>query len=207
MGHELSDKDLVIKFRNGMDNAFEELMGRYTTKAFGLALRLTRSREDAEEVLQDVFVTVYKKIDGFEEKSSFSSWLYRITVNTALMKLRKRRQAQRTSLTDDLSPGERDSVINAKDEKAIPLDEASAQKELMKVLSDAISRLPEEYRPVFVLRDVDGLSTRQVGKMLNLTAPAVKSRLHRSRMILRKRLQTVYKEYTTQASEKTRQAA
>ncbi len=206
MENEKSDKELVVEFRRGNEAAFEELTSRYTVKAFGLALRLTRSREDAEEVLQDVFVTVYKKISGFEDKSSFSSWLYRITVNSALMKLRKRRQTQRITPVEDLCAAERDYVLNARDEKAIPLDEASAQRALMRALTEAIEKLPEEYRPVFVLRDVDGLSTRQVGKMLNLSAPAVKSRLHRSRMILRKRLNSIYKEYTPQAPEK-RQAA
>lgn len=202
MGQEKTDKELVDSFRAGDQSAFEELTGRYTTKAFGLALRLTRSREDAEEVLQDVFVTVYKKIGGFEDKSSFSSWLYRVTVNSALMKLRKRRQGHRITPLDDLCPAERESVINARDERAVPLDESRARRELLLALSDAIARLPDEYRPVFVLRDVDGLSTRQVGKMLNLTAPAVKSRLHRSRILLRKRLQLLYREFTSQVSEK-----
>jgi RNA polymerase sigma-70 factor (ECF subfamily) len=85
-----SDLDLVRDFRKGDQLAFEELLSRYSNKVFSLASRLTRNNEDAEEVLQDVFVTVHRKIAGFEGKSSFSSWLYRVTVNAAFMKLRKR---------------------------------------------------------------------------------------------------------------------
>ena len=196
-----SDKDLVREFRDGSQDAFEELISRYSHKAFGMALRLTRTREDAEEVLQDVFVNVYSKIHSFEEKSSFSSWLYRITVNSSFMKLRKRRQSHRVTAIEDLPISERDSIRNASDASALGLDELSANKEILIALGDAIAKLPDEYRPVFVLRDVDGLSTKQVSKMLNLTAPAVKSRLHRSRMILRKRLLGVYREYFSRNAE------
>lgn len=187
-----SDSELVKEVRKGNQNSFEELISRYSHKAFGLATRLTGSREDAEEVLQDVFITVFKKIDGFEEKSSFSSWLYRITVNSALMKIRKKRQ-QRVTHLEDLEPHEKERLYNLHD-NSLALDEQSLQKELQIVIIEAISHLPAEYRPVFVLRDVDGLSTKQVGKILNLTAPAVKSRLHRSRMILRRRLRAIYRE-------------
>lgn len=197
-----TDRELVGEFTNGSHEAFEELVSRYTQKAFGLALRITRTREDAEEVLQDVFINVYKKIDGFEGKSTFSSWLYRIVVNASFMKLRKKRQNHRMNAIDDLCPAERDSVRNAADASVLGMEELAANKEILEALSDAIARLPDEYRPVFVLRDVDGLSTKQVGKMLNLTAPAVKSRLHRSRMILRKRLLGIYREYFAHTAER-----
>lgn len=197
-----TDTDLVRDFQKGSDEAFEELVSRYTNKAFGLALRLTRTREDAEEVLQDVFVNVYTKIKGFEGKSSFSSWLYRITVNSSFMKLRKKKQHHRVTPIEDLAPAERDRIRNASDVSALSVDEQSEHKEVLDAIAEAISRLPDEYRPVFVLRDVDGLSTKQVSKMLNLTAPAVKSRLHRSRMILRKRLLGLYREYFAYSAER-----
>lgn len=197
-----TDKELVAAFRKGSEEAYEELISRYTHKAFGLALRLTRTKEDAEEVLQDVFVNVYTKIHNFEEKSSFSSWLYRITVNSSFMKLRKRRQSHRITSIEDLCPAERDLVRNASDASVEGIDESSANKQILQTISEAIAKLPDDYRPVFVLRDVDGLTTRQVSKMLNLTAPAVKSRLHRSRMILRKRLLGIYREYFAHAAER-----
>ena len=94
----LEDNDLIDNFRKGCTASYEELITRYETKVHNLAMRLTRNSEDAEEVLQDVFVTVYRKIDGFEGKAKFSSWLYRITANAAFMKLRKRKQDQGDSL-------------------------------------------------------------------------------------------------------------
>lgn len=196
-----SDIELVYEVRTGNQNSFEELISRYSNKAFGLATRLTGSREDAEEVLQDVFVTVYQKLSNFEEKSSFSSWLYRITVNSSLMKIRKRRQHRATHI-EDLEPHEKESIHNLRD-TSLSLDEQSLQKELQIILVDAIHHLPDEYRPVFVLRDVDGLSTKQVGKILNITNPAVKSRLHRSRMILRRRLRGLYRELNSEQAQAT----
>lgn len=194
MNYRTTDEQLVKECLKGDQSSFGELMNRYTTKAFGLCLRLTKNREDAEEVLQDVFVTVYTKLKNFEGKSSFSSWLYRITVNAAFMKLRKRKQSSRVTNIDDLSSFDRDRVQNLSADTKL-VDEATAIRELNVSLWEAINRLPEEYRPVFVLRDVDGLSTKQVGKILNLTQPAVKSRLHRSRMILRKRLGVMYRDF------------
>jgi RNA polymerase sigma-70 factor, ECF subfamily len=189
-----SDKELIKKFQEGDQQSFEELISRYSTKAFSLATRLTRSQEDAEEVLQDVFVTVFRKIDGFEGKSSFSSWLYRVTVNSALMKLRKRRQDQSVPMEDVLL-----QVVNKASTQSTYFTEGEAGRtraEVSQALEEAILSLPDEYRPVFVLRDIDGLSSKEVSKILNLSVPAVKSRLHRSRLMLRKKLVCFYQELT-----------
>ncbi len=188
-----SDEQLVKEFRKGSLESFEELIKRYETKAFSLAMRLTKSQLDAEEVLQDVFVTVYRKLKNFEGKSTFSSWLYRITVNTSFMKLRKRR-SDRTTPIEDLSPTTTHKAL-AKAASAPTSDGIAARHELCSALDDAIKRLPEEYRPVFVLRDVDGLSSIEVSKILRISIPAVKSRLHRSRALLRKRLTKIYREF------------
>lgn len=181
-----SDMELVDGVRKGDQDSFEELLGRYNNKVFSLATRLTRNPEDAEEVLQDVFVTVHRKLDSFAGKSSFSSWLYRITVNVAFMKLRKRRQIQSVSLEDILQQPQMTSALRAPDTTFV--DAQSMRNEMLSALEVAISRLPDEYRPVFILRDVDGLTSKEVGKILDLTIPAVKSRLHRSRLMLRRRL-------------------
>jgi len=181
-----SDMELVDGVRKGDQDSFEELLGRYNNKVFSLATRLTRNPEDAEEVLQDVFVTVHRKLDSFAGKSSFSSWLYRITVNAAFMKLRKRRQIQSVSLEDILQQPQMTSALRAPDTTFV--DAQSMRNEMLSALEVAISRLPDEYRPVFILRDVDGLTSKEVGKILDLTIPAVKSRLHRSRLMLRRRL-------------------
>jgi len=192
---KISDVGLVDEFKAGDISAFEEIISRYESKVMNLALRFTRNQEDAEEVLQDVFTTVYRKIDGFRGQSAFSSWLYRIVVNAAFMKLRKRKQTQTVSL-DDLAPAvkqycmERDAVTTQH------LHNVAISRELQEVLQRAIDRLPDQYRAVFVLRAVDGLSNQETGEILNLSIPEVKSRLHRSRIMLRKKLQRYYEDFT-----------
>ena len=192
MSTERSDTELVEKVRAGCERSFEELIGRYNTKAFNLALRLTRNYEDAEEVLHDAFVSAYRKLDAFEGKSSFSSWFYRITVNAALMKLRKLKNKRMLSL-EDVNPSIRASWQTERSEE-YP-DKVTYRAQLQELLSAAIEKLPEEYRVVFVMRDVSGLSNREVSSILNLSIPAVKSRLHRARLMLRKRLAKHYHEF------------
>lgn len=187
-----TDEELVVSAQRGDSEAFELLMQRYVNKVGGLATRLTRNPEDAEEVLQDVFTTVYRKIRAFQGKSSFSSWLYRITVNAALMKLRKRRN-DRHVLLEDVVPDYLNTVILRTSEMSEG-DALTERQRLLHALEDAIRRLPDDYRPVFVLRDIDGLTSTQVGKMLRLSVPAVKSRLHRSRLMIRRRLLPLYRE-------------
>jgi RNA polymerase sigma-70 factor (ECF subfamily) len=181
-----SDLELILEFQKGDQRSFEELISRYSTKVHSLASRLTRNTEDAEEVLQDVFVTVHRKIGGFEGKSSFSSWLYRVTVNAAFMKLRKRKQDQTVPLEELVQQAH---VVPAlKSPESSFVDSQSIRNEMLEALEAAIRKLPDDYRPVFILRDVDGLTSREVSKILDLTVPAVKSRLHRSRLMLRRRL-------------------
>ena len=194
---EVSDNDLIEKFRGGCLFSFEELISRYETKVHNLAMRLTRNSEDAEEVLQDVFVTVYRKIEGFQGKAKFSSWLYRITVNAAFMKLRKRKQDQSVSF-DDLLPHLQNKAITQRNAFGARSDALALNNEIREALESAISKLPEEYRAVFVLRDIDGLSNKEVGEILDLSIPAVKSRLHRSRLMLRKRLRRFYEDYSSE---------
>jgi RNA polymerase sigma-70 factor (ECF subfamily) len=193
MSRKKSDSILIEEFKRGSQSSFEELINRYAGKAFSLALRLTRSQEDAEEVLQDVFVTVARKIRDFEGKSTFSSWLYRVTVNAALMKLRKRKQ-DRSVLIEDVQPQVQEAII-MKSVERVSTEQEVARTEVAHALEEAIQRLPDEYRPVFVMRDVDGLTSGEVSRILNITIPAVKSRLHRSRMMLRRRLARFHGEF------------
>ncbi len=195
---ENNDEALIAAFRAGDKDAFVELISRYSEKAHHLCLRITRNAEDAEEILQDVFVTVYRKIDKFEGKSAFSSWLYRITVNTAFMKLRKRKQTAAISL-EELTPSAHESWADTRSDTT-DLNYLSSRHELREQLEDAIQALPEEYRNIFLLRDVDGLSNQEVSEMLQISVPAVKSRLHRSRLMLRKKLQKFYADYSDNES-------
>ncbi len=194
---EQTDIELIANFQSGCIESFEEIVRRYETKVHNLATRLTRNTEDAEEVLQDVFVTVYRKIASFEGKAKFSSWLYRITVNAAFMKLRKRKQDPAVSLTDLLP-----QLQNTNDfaPQLVPswsesCDSRAFGNEIRAALQAAISKLPSDYRAVFILRDVDGLANKEVSDILGLSIPAVKSRLHRSRLMLRKRLSRFYQDY------------
>ena len=193
----VSDTDLIENFTKGSEASFEELVRRYETKVHNLAMRLTRNTEDAEEVLQDVFITVYRKVAGFEGKSKFSSWLYRITVNAAFMKLRKRKNDHNISI-DDAIPAIHQQVARGdhQTEFTMPCDALAMNKELKVALEQAIAKLPGEYQAVFVLRDVDGLSNKEVGDILDLSIPAVKSRLHRSRLMLRKKLKKFYEDFS-----------
>ena len=194
----LTDTALVARFKKGCEFSFQELIGRYETKAHNLAMRLTRNPEDAEEVLQDVFVTVYRKIDSFEGKAKFSSWLYRITVNAAFMKLRKRKQDTALYIEDLALTSSKDSSFE-KSLTVLPSDTRAISSEMRDAIESAIAKLPDDYRAVFILRDIDGLSNKEVGSILDLTIPAVKSRLHRSRLMLRKRLKKFYEDYADNA--------
>lgn len=193
----IPDTELVRRFKKGSIEAFEQIVTRHEAKVFNLAFRFTRNQEDAEEVLQDVFSTVYRKIQSFQGKSAFSSWMYRITVNAAFMKLRKKKQRPTVGI-DDLTPNVWNTFFNqeAQGFYGNRSDSGSVTRELRDVLNEAIQKLPEQYRAVFVLRDVDGLSNQEVSEILELSIPAVKSRLHRSRLMLRKKLQRYWADYT-----------
>ncbi|MCC6219756.1 MAG: sigma-70 family RNA polymerase sigma factor [Deltaproteobacteria bacterium] len=185
-----SDQDLIQRFLSGSTQSFEELISRYEAKAFNLAMRLTRNAQDAEEVLQDVFVTLYKKLSSFKGDSAFSSWLYRITVNASFMKLRKSKRQLSIPLEDSVLSNIQSPLAHMTSQAKT--DERVILGELKNALQIAIDRLDDEYKAVFVLRDIDGLSNQEVSEILSLTIPAVKSRLHRSRLMLRRRLKHVY---------------
>lgn len=192
---KVSDVTLVKKFCKGSLDAFEELVTRYESKVYNLAMRFCRNQEDAEEVLQDVFTTLYQKLHRFEGKSQFSSWLYRIVVNASFMKLRKRKQLSNTVSIEDLAPAVRQQCLERESQNFARSDSITLSKELRDQIEDAIGRLPDEYKAVFVLRDIDGLSNQEVGEILQLSIPAVKSRLHRSRIMLRRKLHRFYEEF------------
>jgi len=192
---KLTDVQVVDQFKAGDALAFEEIVSRYESKVMSLALRFTRNQEDAEEVMQDVFTTVYRKIEGFRGQSAFSSWLYRIVVNAAFMKLRKRKQNQSVPM-DDLAPAVKHYTFERESINGSYSQNVAVSHEMQQVIQSAVNRLPDQYRAVFVLRDVDGLSNQETGEILNLSIPAVKSRLHRSRIMLRKKLQRYYEDFT-----------
>ncbi|MCB0320613.1 MAG: sigma-70 family RNA polymerase sigma factor, partial [Bdellovibrionales bacterium] len=141
------DLMLIDRINEGDQEAFEILVAKYETKVFHLAMRFTRNEEDAEEVLQDVFTTLYRKLALFQGKSAFSSWLYRIVVNASFMKLRKRRQ-QPVVHIEDLAPHTRQQVLDGDPYLNNHVDKTTQTKELREILLQAIDRLPDQYRAV-----------------------------------------------------------
>jgi RNA polymerase sigma-70 factor (ECF subfamily) len=189
----VSDMALVTLSQGGNEEAFLELVERYTEKVSHLAMRITRSEHDTEEVVQEVFITLYTKLNTFQGKSAFSSWLFRITANTAFMKLRSRRKHAASSFEELSEQGVLPETQSGRSDLN-DVNYLSVRHELRALIEEAMASLPDEYRTIFVLRDVDGLSNQETGTVLGLTIPAVKSRLHRARLLLRKKLVRYYKE-------------
>jgi RNA polymerase sigma-70 factor (ECF subfamily) len=183
---EQRDRQLVALAKKGDADAFGKLMLEYQSKIYRLARRMTETDEDAEDVLQEAFIKAYKSLSGFKGKSKFSTWLYRITVNLALMKLR-RKKLDSVSLDEPISTREGVVQREIEDESLDPLEEM-IESEFTEVLDKAIHDLPKNYRAVFVLRHVEGLSTEETARILNISVPAVKSRLHRTRLALKEKL-------------------
>jgi len=182
----ISDEELVELARAGRREAFDHLVMRYEDQTYRLARRLTRNEEDAEDVLQEAFIQAYRSLSTFKGTSKFSTWLYRITVNYALMRLRKG-NVSFVSLDEPLETGRGAIKPDLPSEEPDPLARL-IQRETGDLVDRAIDELPPVSRAVFVLRHVEGLSTQDTCKMLNLTPSAAKSRLHRSRTVLAERL-------------------
>jgi RNA polymerase sigma-70 factor, ECF subfamily len=188
----IDEADLVAKSRDGDARSFSELVRRYEGKIFRLAQHVTQNREDAEDVLQETFMKAYEHLDQFQGNSKFYTWIVRIAVNQALMKLRRRKTDRSVSLDETIDTGE-DTVVReiaAWDEDP---EARFSREELGGILQTAIQSLEPPYRSVFVLRDIDELSTEETADALGLSVPAVKSRLLRARLQLREKLTRYFK--------------
>ena len=189
----ISDDELVKLSRNGDKNAFGELVKRHEGKVYALGFRFMKNREDAADVMQDTFLQAYRKLGSFEGKSAFSTWLYRIAVNICLMRKRKKK-LEYVSFDSAI-----ESESGGDDIKREPVDwsdeplELADKKQVREKIEKALSKMPGEYREVVVLRDMDGFSNNAVADMLKISLPAVKSRLHRGRMYLRKELSDYFR--------------
>jgi len=183
---ELSDQILVAKVKSGDYQAFESLVNRYESKVYHLALRMLRNPQDAEDALQETFLQVYRGLPGFEGRSAFSTWLFRLATNTCLMKIRHRatEPPKLLPLEDYLPRQEHGEVPQMVDWTDRP-EEALLSKESREKMMEALEKLPPEYRAVFILRDMEGFSNAETGESLGISVAAVKSRLHRARLALR----------------------
>lgn len=179
--------DLIARAKAGDDTAFTELLSRYERKIYRLAKNITQNDEDAEDVMQEAFLKAYSHLDSFQGNSKFYTWIVRIAVNESLMKLRKRKSDKLVSLDEQVDTGE-DMVPR---EIAVWEDNPEAQysqEELRGILDKSVESLAPIFRSVFVLRDIEDLSTEETSEALGISIPAVKSRLLRARLQLRERL-------------------
>ena len=190
---EIEDEELVRRIRAGDSAQFELLAQRYASKIYGLAMRLTRNPSDAKDAVQETFLLVYTKLDGFRSECAFGTWLYKVALNSIYMKLRQRKHAAEDNIEDYLpqfdGQGTMQGMVRTFGED--PEREAIRQQSTAAV-REAIGRLPAEYRVVLVARDIDELSSEETAEALGLTVAAVKSRLHRARLFLRQQLETKF---------------
>ena len=186
---------LIQEAKEGDQQAFARLVKTYESMVYNFAYKLCRDRDKAEETWQDTFVNVYRKLNQFNSRSKFSTWLYSIVVNSCLMKHR-RSKLQLSTIPIDAPEGFIEEPPTDLDGKKIqtisswkdtPID-SLMNKELRTLLEHAITKLPPDHRVVFVLRDVEGKSAEEVSKILKLSVPAIKSRLRRARVFLREQL-------------------
>jgi RNA polymerase sigma-70 factor (ECF subfamily) len=186
------EQALIERLRTGDQAAVAELASEYGAKVYQLAFRYVKNREDAEEVAQDVLMKVVKKIDAFRGDAALSSWMYRITFNTAMSRLRSAKalragEAPDESLDATAPKGERHPARDVADWSSMA-DDHVMRSELRRRLIKAVLELPAIYRAPVVLRDLRGLTTEEASAVLNVKDQTLKSRLHRGRLILRRRL-------------------
>jgi RNA polymerase sigma-70 factor, ECF subfamily len=194
VGEPVSDElALVQSAKKGDVQAFEELVRRYDRNVFRIAQHITHNREDAEDVVQEAFLKAYSNLDQFQGQSKFYTWLVRIAVNEALMKLRRIKPGRTVSLDEDVKTDEDSLPREVADWSPNP-EQQYNQAELRDILDRTIQGLPTSFRTVFVLRDVEGLSTEETAEALDLSIPAVKSRLLRARLQLRERLNRYFQK-------------
>jgi RNA polymerase sigma-70 factor, ECF subfamily len=186
------EAQLVSAAKAGDTHAFEELVNRYERKIFRLGMNITQNKEDAEDVMQDAFLKSYQNLNRFQGDSRFYTWLVRIAVNEALMKLRKRRPNQ-VSLDEPITDDGLDSVFREIEDWGPSPEKKFAQIELNEILSNVIGELDPIFRVAFLLRDVEGLSTEETAQILGISVAAVKSRLLRARLKLRQKLNKYFR--------------
>jgi RNA polymerase sigma-70 factor (ECF subfamily) len=182
----LTESDIVNKAKEGDQEAISLLVSSYSERIYNLALRILRNREDAEDVLQETFLTVIQKLDTFDGRSNFFTWLYRIATNASLMKLRKKKLV--FVEPPDSPHHEENSFVDWSQDPSFNIQ----NEEIRKIIDRSLNELSEIYRTVFILRDIEEISIRETGKILNITEENVKIRLRRARLFLREKISEYY---------------
>ncbi len=191
-----SDALVVRDLKKGDAKAMEEIVRRYSNKVYNLAYHLTRDSAAAEEIMQDVFLTVIAKIATLTNEAYFSTWLYRVTTNAAYGFLRKEKKFSEQTPVEDLD-GEHHASV---DWSELP-DDVLLSEESREVLKRSIDSLPEAMRTVVIMKDMEGLKNEEIAEALGISVPAVKSRLHRGRLMLRDQLSDYFSKYTKPSGE------
>ena len=190
------DHQLVGRAQRGDATAFETLVGRHKDRVYGLAVRMLSSREDAAEVAQDTFLAASRHLHQFRGDAQFGSWVHRIASNEALMRLRRRRVEPKPETpaedVDDVTVGRHAFLEDALRWSGRDAEEAMLDAELRQAIEEAASSLADEYRAVFVLRDLEGVSYQEIASLTHSTVGAIKSRLHRARLTLRAAIERFY---------------
>ncbi|HFD40541.1 MAG TPA: sigma-70 family RNA polymerase sigma factor [Anaerolineae bacterium] len=190
-----TEAELLAGLRAGDPAAYRRLVERNSANVYNVALKLLGDEQEAEDVLQETFLSAFEAIDRFEGRSQLSTWLYRIAYNASLMRLRKRKQMTTFSLDQPYGPDE-DPALESQhlvDWSTLP-DDQLLSAEARAEMDRAIAELPETLRSTFVLRDIQGLSGAETAEVLGITVQAVKNRLHRARLRLRERLSDYFAE-------------
>jgi RNA polymerase sigma-70 factor (ECF subfamily) len=192
--HLENEATLVAEAQEGSAEAFTTLVNQYDRNIYRLALNITGNREDAEDVLQEAFLKAYTNLGRFQGNSRFYTWLVRIAVNEALMKLRKRRSDRTTSLDEPMKTNDHELLPQEIEDWDDNPEQRYAKTELQEILAAGIEGLEPHFRTVFVLRDLENLSTEETAEILGLSIPAMKSRLLRARLRLRARLNKYFRK-------------
>ena len=187
---QFDDSDLIERLKAGEEEALEALFNRYSAKLYNVAQKILGEVADAEEVIQDVFWTAFRKAKSFRGNAQFSTWLYRLTVNAALGKIRRGKKIKEVEYDEYLPKFQEDGhhLVRPVVDWSDSLDEKYAERELHELLKDALDQLKPVDKSVVVLSDLEGMSDREIALALGLTVSAVKTRLHRARLFLRGRL-------------------
>lgn len=190
-----NEADLIQRLRAGDDRAFEQVVRTHSGRLLSVARRFMRNDEDANDVLQEAFISMHRAIHSFESGARLSTWLHRITVNCALMKIRSRKCRPEIAI-DDLMPRftEDGHHLDPPCPWTEDTDVAMAREQTRSMVRAAIDRLPENYRTVLLLRDIEELDTEETAQVLGISANAVKVRLHRAHQALRTMIDTHFKE-------------
>ncbi len=183
----MDEQELILEAKAGNSKALAKLVKKYEKTIYSFAFKVCRNPDKAENTMQETFMSMVKSLKQFDGKSKLSTWLYRITANHCLMQYRKKSHEFVSVDDEDTLIGER-SIADWKSVPSFSLE----NEELKLVLDEAIKKLSPEYRIVFLLRDVEELSTEETGIITNLSVPAVKSRLHRARAFLRQEISRTY---------------